>query len=121
QRLVLNLADTLLRDSDDLANFFQSQRRFLLLLPVEAPANHRLLNVGQVGQIAIDDRLELIDALFLDRLTPAIRPVALLKIRLEFHREPRPMPRRLESGPAERLENRAAGVGREFESPIHVE
>src|SRR4051812_39747110 len=42
QRLVLDLADALLGDADDLADFLQRQRAFVRLLPVEAATDDRL-------------------------------------------------------------------------------
>src|SRR3954470_23230917 len=50
QRLVLDLADALLGHADDLADLFQSERRFLSLLPVKAAAENRLLGVRELGQ-----------------------------------------------------------------------
>src|ERR1700722_9036271 len=56
QCLVLNLPRTFFGDADDPAHLFERQRRRVSLRPVETPADHRLFDIRQIGQIAIDDR-----------------------------------------------------------------
>src|SRR5207247_11098695 len=121
QRLVLDLADALLGRADDLADLFQRERVLFRLLPVEAAADDGLLGIGQVGEVAIDDLLELVDAILLDRIALAIGPVALFHLRLELHRETGLVPAGLHRRAAERLEDRAARVRAELESLIDVE
>src|SRR5688572_23915558 len=87
QRLVLDLADTFLGHADDPADLFEGQRAILFLVPIEALTDHRLLDIAQLGQVAIDDLLELIDAIFLDHVALLVDPVALLQVGLELHRE----------------------------------
>src|SRR5688572_30135564 len=95
QGLVLDLADAFLGDADDLADLFEGQWALGLLLPVEAAADHGLLDVRQRREVAVDDGLELIDALLLDRLAALVGPVALLEVGLELDREARAVPRGL--------------------------
>src|SRR6185437_496854 len=66
QRLVLDLANAFLGHTDNLPDFLEGQRALFFLLPVKATANDRFFNLRQVGEIAIDDRLQLIDAVFFD-------------------------------------------------------
>jgi hypothetical protein len=91
QGLVLNLTDTLFGDANDGANFFKRQRRFLLLLPVKPATDHRLLNIGQVGQVAVDDQFQFINTFLFNGFMPTVGPVALLKVRFKFDREPSAM------------------------------
>ena len=86
QGLVLDLADALLGHADDFADFFQGQRGCLFLLPVEAAADDGLLDRGQIGQIAIDDGFELVDAVLFDLIAAFVGPVALLPFRARIRR-----------------------------------
>ena len=52
-----------------------------------AAADDRLLGVAQIGQVAVDDLLQLVDAILLDDVALAIVPVALLHLRLKLDRE----------------------------------
>ncbi len=67
QRLVLDLADTFLGHADDLADFFQSQRSVILLSQLKR-RRRTVCSTCQLGEIAIDDLLEFVDAILFDHV-----------------------------------------------------
>src|SRR5665213_608547 len=84
QRLILDLADALLGDADDLPDLFERERAVGFLLPVESAANHRRFNIGKLREVARDDRFQFVDAVFLDHAAAPILPIALFHVRLKL-------------------------------------
>src|SRR5688572_12192949 len=121
QRLVLDLADALLGHADDLADLLERQRGRLRLLPVEAATDDGLLDVRELGQVAIDDLLELIHAILFDDVAATVVPVALFHLRLKFDREMGLVMAGLHGRAAEGLQNRPARVRAELEALVDIE
>ena len=89
KRFVLDLADALLGYAYDATDFFQRQGGIVFLLPIESAFDHRLFDGAQLSKIIIDDRLQFINAFFLNLIAASINPIALFHIRFKFNRETR--------------------------------